>query len=182
MKSSSRWRSIGLAILAGLATRIVLGTLLLNALYNTGWGKLVGDWLLGKGMPNLAADVREFCLYVPAILLNIVGGAVIGYFGYRRWTSLTVAFGLAFFLTPYISSPITGPPVTFWIQVHGIGVVLETALYEAAIIPLTVVAGWLTARASPRRIESISYPGCTHCGYNLTGNVSGVCPECGGKV
>ena len=23
---------------------------------------------------------------------------------------------------------------------------------------------------------------CIHCGYNLTGNVSGVCPECGEKV
>jgi len=23
---------------------------------------------------------------------------------------------------------------------------------------------------------------CVKCGYNLTGNVSGVCPECGGKV
>jgi hypothetical protein len=23
---------------------------------------------------------------------------------------------------------------------------------------------------------------CQNCGYNLTGNVSGVCPECGGKV
>jgi hypothetical protein len=23
---------------------------------------------------------------------------------------------------------------------------------------------------------------CPHCGYNLTGNVSGTCPECGGKA
>lgn len=23
---------------------------------------------------------------------------------------------------------------------------------------------------------------CVHCGYNLTGNVSGVCPECGERV
>jgi len=23
---------------------------------------------------------------------------------------------------------------------------------------------------------------CLNCGYNLTGNVSGVCPECGGKI
>jgi hypothetical protein len=23
---------------------------------------------------------------------------------------------------------------------------------------------------------------CSMCGYNLTGNVSGTCPECGGKV
>ena len=27
--------------------------------------------------------------------------------------------------------------------------------------------------------ERPSYPACARCGYNLTGNVSGVCPECG---
>ena len=29
-------------------------------------------------------------------------------------------------------------------------------------------------------IEAIS--SCVHCGYNLTGNASGVCPECGHKI
>ena len=33
----------------------------------------------------------------------------------------------------------------------------------------------------PTRGEPV--PGfCTRCGYNLTGNVSGICPECGGPV
>jgi hypothetical protein len=40
----------------------------------------------------------------------------------------------------------------------------------------TVVLWWLDRR---RR----SLPGhCQNCGYNLTGNVSGICPECGEKV
>jgi hypothetical protein len=26
------------------------------------------------------------------------------------------------------------------------------------------------------------WPQCTRCGYNLTGNVSGVCPECGERI
>ena len=48
-------------------------------------------------------------------------------------------------------------------------------------IPLVVVAIptgflWRRERKRPR-------PGhCRSCGYNLTGNVSGVCPECGEKV
>ncbi len=34
---------------------------------------------------------------------------------------------------------------------------------------------WLDRRRIP--------PGhCQKCGYNLTGNVSGVCPECGGRI
>lgn len=30
-----------------------------------------------------------------------------------------------------------------------------------------------------RRMKSVMNPTCRGCGYNLTGNVSGVCPECG---
>jgi len=32
------------------------------------------------------------------------------------------------------------------------------------------------------RSRPCSYPACAKCGYNLTGNVSGVCPECGEKI
>jgi len=40
-------------------------------------------------------------------------------------------------------------------------------------VPLTIL--WLRSRRIP--------PGyCQACGYNLTGNVSGVCPECGSPV
>ena len=37
--------------------------------------------------------------------------------------------------------------------------------------------GWLASLFSRRREEP--GPQCVKCGYNLTGNVSGVCPECG---
>jgi hypothetical protein len=40
---------------------------------------------------------------------------------------------------------------------------------------LTILLRWLPRRRFP--------PGhCRKCGYNLTGNVSGICPECGEKV
>jgi hypothetical protein len=38
----------------------------------------------------------------------------------------------------------------------------------------------LRGRASPALDPDV--PHCTRCGYNLTGNVSGVCPECGTPV
>ncbi len=48
-------------------------------------------------------------------------------------------------------------------------------------LPLRVIAiptAWLFHR-DRKRIQ----PGhCQMCGYDLTGNVSGVCPECGTKV
>lgn len=34
----------------------------------------------------------------------------------------------------------------------------------------------------PRVLSSLVMPICRRCGYNLTGNVSGVCPECGSPV
>ena len=41
--------------------------------------------------------------------------------------------------------------------------------------PAVWLAGW-----SRRRFKSRCAGGlCVHCGYNLTGNTSGVCPECG---
>lgn len=44
-------------------------------------------------------------------------------------------------------------------------------------IPILLVV-WVWFRARPKRIHSGSEV-CTGCGYDLTGNVSGVCPECG---
>jgi hypothetical protein len=34
-------------------------------------------------------------------------------------------------------------------------------------------------RSLRRQLNALSKPTCMKCGYNLTGNVSGICPECG---
>jgi len=62
---------------------------------------------------------------------------------------------------------------TFLPRYRGILLCLLLAFY---LLPLK----WLTdvLRRAPR-----TRPGfCARCGYNLTGNTSGVCPECGMKV
>ncbi len=45
---------------------------------------------------------------------------------------------------------------------------------------------WFARQDIRRRLRaqlaSKGIPVCIPCGYNLTGNVSGVCPECGAKV
>ena len=46
----------------------------------------------------------------------------------------------------------------------------------AALLPAGRATGWLWRRGLRRRREGR----CRQCGYDLTGNVSGVCPECGG--
>ncbi len=48
------------------------------------------------------------------------------------------------------------------------------------------VAVWFTWQDIRRRLRAElaekGVPICVPCGYNLTGNVSGVCPECGTKI
>src|SRR5687767_3380122 len=45
----------------------------------------------------------------------------------------------------------------------------------AALLPAGRATGWLWRRAVRRKREGR----CWQCGYDVTGNVSGVCPECG---
>ena len=53
-------------------------------------------------------------------------------------------------------------------------------LWAAALPPLVAPALWLRRAALRRRRARRAAAGrCARCGYDLTGNVSGVCPECG---
>jgi len=45
-------------------------------------------------------------------------------------------------------------------------------------VAASVLALFFALRHRPRHLENH----CKSCGYNLTANVSGVCPECGSKV
>ena len=47
-----------------------------------------------------------------------------------------------------------------------------------ALLVLPVFTFWQWRRWK----KIVSPSGCTECGYNLTGNTSGTCPECGTPV
>ena len=47
-----------------------------------------------------------------------------------------------------------------------------------AILPVV----WLWRYRRDRRARSDGMPHCATCDYNLTGNVSGICPECGTTI
>ncbi len=47
---------------------------------------------------------------------------------------------------------------------------------------VTITVGILAIRSSYRTPKDDTAPVCSECGYNLTGNVSGICPECGTPV
>lgn len=62
------------------------------------------------------------------------------------------------------------------LYVATIGVPLWSAV--AAFLILPAVAAVVIVRGKPRQRDGL----CARCSYDLTGNVSGVCPECGTPV
>ncbi|MFQ5805659.1 MAG: hypothetical protein ACE5I3_04330 [Phycisphaerae bacterium] len=55
----------------------------------------------------------------------------------------------------------------------------EVLMYLGIGIVAAAVAHFVTARVTSRRFP-LGY--CQNCGYDLTGNVSGRCPECGREI
>lgn len=84
---------------------------------------------------------------------------------------------LGFFLPRFGGVPvyelrIPRPNGKLYLQVHTLAVVLPYWLLLLPIALPTAVLWWRDRRRFPAGH-------CTRCGYNLTGNVSGRCPECG---
>ncbi|UCG16962.1 MAG: hypothetical protein JSV19_02795 [Phycisphaerales bacterium] len=79
---------------------------------------------------------------------------------------LCIAFGLAARLLNYIST---------WFAGHD-------DVRTVACIVVSVVCSYAVSRKLYRTLRRRTFDGaprCVRCGYDLTGNVSGVCPECG---
>ena len=84
----------------------------------------------------------------------------------RRWRRLRFSF---------VTGAYRGikPPYSFWL--------LEVPLWS----PIVLFAAYPTIafiRGPLRRWRRCRKGWCVKCGYDLTGNVSGVCPECGTEV
>jgi hypothetical protein len=73
------------------------------------------------------------------------------------------------------SSPGGSPSYSHW----WIGVPCWPFILATAVPPICWVR-WFRRRKTTR--QRMTQGLCLKCGYNLTGNVSGVCPECGKKV
>ena len=57
---------------------------------------------------------------------------------------------------------------------------VEVPLWFPCAITAILPALWRYRRG--RRLRSDGMPHCAKCAYNLTGNVSGICPECGTPI
>jgi hypothetical protein len=93
-------------------------------------------------------------------------------------TTLVVAIVLPYIISltifPELTDPYppADPKLKPWIGT------LAGAIWGAAIA-IGCLVGWRTHRTN-RRLANSSH--CRQCGYDLTGNVSGRCPECGERI
>ena len=59
---------------------------------------------------------------------------------------------------------------------------LTVPLWFLCTLTAILPALWLWRYRRDRRLRSDGMPHCAKCDYNLTGNVSGICPECGTPI
>ena len=59
---------------------------------------------------------------------------------------------------------------------------LTVSWWLLAALTAVLPALWLWRYRRDRRVRSNGMPHCAKCDYNLTGNASGICPECGTPI
>ncbi|MFQ5805658.1 MAG: hypothetical protein ACE5I3_04325 [Phycisphaerae bacterium] len=144
------------------------------------WALLVGIWLVGLGSYRVAEGVEALTGSSTAAFLAVVGlwlivGAAFGFLGAlnrSRWITILAPLAMG-----------AGAHIAFCVEC-----VLEGVRPHVGILGWTVVgllACWavLVHATTEAVIKRRSAPvHCQKCGYDLTGNVSGCCPECGELV
>jgi len=72
--------------------------------------------------------------------------------------------------------------VQFYQQTRQAHFAIDLALTTLLFVALRLAGAWFVRRHLCRVVLLEEWPCCVACDYDLTGNVSGVCPECGAPV
>ena len=121
----------------------------------------VMKWLvqnLGSGFIRLFSDLPNFAV-------SIVAGLAFGIVA-QRALRLAWVFGISMFVAQTVPAFLSSPSEWY------------LCLFNLSHVALPVATA-----AALLRLRQVKQPGSCHkCGYNLTGNESGVCPECGSPI
>ena len=169
-----------LAMLGGVATSLFVSPLTLIAWIDLGWRRPVQDWMIAHGAGTFAGYFGLFSIEIPDYTTAILGGGVIGIVAWERWWQLSLVYSGAMFAWPYMSMTLDGS-ISLILNTKA-SVVATLLLLNSGIIPLALAGAFLASRPQRRRDLRRELQLCQKCDYDLTGNVSGVCPECGTKI
>ena len=154
---------------------------------------LRGTWgttttYLSHGTPELHALVKAL-VFNPAVPWNTQNHRPTDILS-RPYIDVPVAEGCRLrngggFGLRVVYLPIAGVPARYLPLWKRIGSVFQSAAVPHwFMVFLTAVppARWLSLRRRRARARRVRLGRCAGCAYDLTGNVSGVCPECGASV
>jgi hypothetical protein len=106
---------------------------------------------------------------------------VVLHLGPRKWWYVCTVRGEARFVIEPVWTTWSGSRL-FALPSRNVGILSWKAYRFSLTLPLWLVTGAEAAcsfRLLQRRARAYQREHCFGCGYNLTGNTSGVCPECG---
>ncbi|MCH9034690.1 MAG: hypothetical protein IID42_09315 [Planctomycetes bacterium] len=157
---------------------------------------------VARAVPMRTAQlIRLVALRAIVGIVLIGGGAVLvalaagGRYLAASWVYLYGARLLAWWAIGRFAAGIRGKRLVAWTLFGtliniGFDVAVVFGLFSGPIVPYIVFGGiaaliWILHRLG-RRASLVSRfldsPFCQACEYNLTGNLSGICPECGTKI
>jgi hypothetical protein len=165
-----------------LVSAVIMGWLGENLLLQVvmPWRRPVQNWMMSHGLGIYAARYGLFNLHIPRIVLSLSTGLVIGCFLHSRWLHFSLWYSFSCLLNTWLIMA----TASFAVFAFGQRVLLITQLWEIfATVPFALAGSWVGARFGKRRYARL-HPcnNCKTCGYNLTANVSGRCPECGNWI
>lgn len=147
------------------------------------WRRPVQEWMIVHGLGAHVGSYGLLHLHFKDMILSFVGGLIFGWLGRSRWLGSSLLFATGYLLVPLIWEAVIvhfyGPPqvtVMRWSFLSIIGWLF------LAVFPFAIAGAWLGSNPCGRRRDARRAAGlCIRCGYDLRGNVSGRCPECGAE-
>lgn len=174
----SRWLAWLSAGLLGMVA-ICVSTLYLDSVWmNLGLRRPLQNWMSGHGLGAYAGKAGIVHLEVPNMLLASVGGAILARVFFVRWLSVALLFSAILCLGPWIVWAMTSGS---W-SIHPWSVQIRAIAFSTIPIPFGVIVARIASRSLQQRESRRRRGLCLRCGYDLGGNTSGVCPECGTAV
>jgi hypothetical protein len=110
-------------------------------------------------------------------------------FGKENWLSWVLGLGGSMLWAAIWRLNIASPLAEYLFMAgvpKPIGIVILSLSLMVVIVALLAIGLWIETPPTRERLRKLMTEEqdryCQSCGYNLTGNVSGVCPECGESI